>query len=341
MDGIDISNWQAGINVARIPGDFVIVKATEGTGFTSSTFQSQISAAHNAGKLVGAYHYIKGKGAAGEMRHIYNVIKDWVGKALICIDWESGGNSAWGDISYLRRCIEEIKALTGKVIIVYASKSVFPWDAVKATGSRAWVAQYADNSITGYQSHPWNEGAFDCLIRQYSSHGRLDGYNGNLDLNKAYCTREEWMKLAGAKTTQERKLEVRPIQNNGGKVYRYYNTKTGEHFLALKGEGDTLKAPWKCEGVAFTAPKGGIVPIYRLRAGNGLHMFTANYNEAVALEKAGWTFELVPFFGNENGTPVYRLYDAKSGDHLFTTNANERKTLKGLGWKDEGIAFHV
>ena len=30
MNGIDISNYQSGINLHEVPADFVIVKATEG-----------------------------------------------------------------------------------------------------------------------------------------------------------------------------------------------------------------------------------------------------------------------------------------------------------------------
>ena len=36
MNGIDISNWQKGINLAAVPGDFVIMKVTEGTGYVDN-----------------------------------------------------------------------------------------------------------------------------------------------------------------------------------------------------------------------------------------------------------------------------------------------------------------
>lgn len=61
-----------------------------------------------------------------------------------------------------------------------------------ASGHKLWVAQYADMDPTGYQDNPWNEGAYDCAIRQYTSTGLLDGWDGDLDLDKAYMSREEW-----------------------------------------------------------------------------------------------------------------------------------------------------
>ena len=33
LNGIDISNWQKGIDLSKVPCDFVICKATEGTGY--------------------------------------------------------------------------------------------------------------------------------------------------------------------------------------------------------------------------------------------------------------------------------------------------------------------
>ena len=100
MNGIDISNYQRSIDISAVPCDFVIVKSTEGTGYVSPSFTSQINAAANAGKLLGVYHYINGVGAEAEMQHFYNNIKPWVGKAIICLDWEAGGNSKWGNAEY-------------------------------------------------------------------------------------------------------------------------------------------------------------------------------------------------------------------------------------------------
>ena len=57
-----------------------------------------------------------------------------------------------------------------------------------------WIAQYANMDQTGYQATPWNEGAYSCAIRQYSSAGRLNGYSGNLDLNKFYGDKNTWLK---------------------------------------------------------------------------------------------------------------------------------------------------
>ena len=143
---------------------------------------------------------------------------------------------------------------------------------------------------------------------------------------------------------KERIYEVKPINNNGGDVYRLYNEKDGSHLYTTDAneKNSLAKAGWKSEGVVFKAPKGGTKAVYRLYNPNsGRHHFTADYNEAATLEKAGWALESVPFFGMDSGTAVYRLYNPNNEDHLWTKDANEKAALIKAGWKDEGIGFYV
>ncbi len=66
------------------------------------------------------------------------------------------------------------------------------------------MAQYPNaKPQNGYRDKPWTDGkgygAFKSLaIHQYSGTGRLPGYNGNLDMNKAYMDAAAWDKYAGA-----------------------------------------------------------------------------------------------------------------------------------------------
>lgn len=198
MQGIDVSNWQAGINLAAVPCDFVICKATEGVNYVSSDCARQVEQALAAGKAVGIYHYINGSGANSEAEYFYNNCKGWMSKVVWCLDWESYGNGAWGNTSYLDQCVKRLAQLTGKPPIIYASSSVFPSSVAQANNCGTWVAQYANMNATGYQDAPWNEGAYGCTIRQYASTGRLPNYGGNLDLNKFYGDRATWNKyIAG------------------------------------------------------------------------------------------------------------------------------------------------
>lgn len=203
MNGIDIASYQAGIDLTKVPCDFAIIKATEGTGYVNPYCNAQWDSATAGGKLKGLYHYVKGGNATGEANYFIDNIANYVGKAILCIDWESGGNSAWGDMDYLKTLCQQVINRTNVKPLIYVQASEYtPVAAVaKALDCGLWIAQYANMNTTGYQSSPWNEGAYTCAIRQYSSCGRLDGWSGNLDLDIAYMDKNAWNKYAATSTT--------------------------------------------------------------------------------------------------------------------------------------------
>ena len=198
MNGIDISSYQTGIDLGRVPCDFAIVKATEGTGYVNPACNSQYSSAKGAGKLLGLYHYVTGGNAVAEANYFIDNVKNYVGQAILCIDWEQGGNVAWGNMAYLKQLCQQVINRTGVRPLIYVQASAYaPVSQVaRELNLGLWIAQYASMDPTGYQSHPWNEGSYACVIRQYSSTGRLPGWGGNLDLNIAYMDRNAWLKYA-------------------------------------------------------------------------------------------------------------------------------------------------
>ena len=196
MNGIDISNWQAGINLAAVPADFVIMKATQGTNYISPDCDRQYQQAKQAGRLLGVYHYVGGGSAVAEADYYINNIKGYIGEAILAIDWEAEQNGAWGNEAYLEQVARRVIDHTGVKPLIYSMASRYAQVATvaKKLDCGLWIAQYANNKPTGYQAHPWNEGAYGCAIRQYTSAGCLPGYDGTLDLNIAYMTRDQWAK---------------------------------------------------------------------------------------------------------------------------------------------------
>lgn len=219
LNGVDISSYQSGINLAALPCDFAIVKATEGTGYTNPDCDRAMQQLFACGKCAGVYHYING--ASGEIDYFVNNVRGYIGKSILCLDWESGGNGAWGNQSYLESCVNRVKDLTGITPIVYASASTFPWDVCSRTNAGAWVAQYASNNATGYQDSPWNESNYNMAIFQYSSNGRLDGWGGSLDLDKFYGDADTWAAYAESEDDMTPN-DVWSFTNGGesGTVYR-------------------------------------------------------------------------------------------------------------------------
>lgn len=203
LQGIDIASYQTGIDLSVVPCDFVIVKATEGVNYTNPDFSRAYTQAKEQNKLIGIYHYANGAGATAEADYYLSVVGDRVGDAILVLDWEQGGNSAFGSVSYAKQWLDRIYAQTKVRPLIYMSKSVtygYDWSAV-APNHGLWVAQYANNNPTNYQSNPWTDtngyGAWSSpVIFQYASTGRLSGWSGNLDLNLAYMDATAWAKYA-------------------------------------------------------------------------------------------------------------------------------------------------
>ena len=181
-----------------------------------------------------------------------------------------------------------------------------------AYGGRVGDQTGKEAYITNYFNYPW-----DCVLH----------YNGK----------------ANTITYEEEVNDLQKVTNTGGPVYRLYNKK-GWHLLTLSKDEvkKCVNNGWVDEGVSFTAPKGGVVPVYRFyNPHSSDHLYTADYKEAEKVQKSGWKYEGVPFFGIERGTCVYRLYNKKLGQHHYTQSVKERDTCKKNGWTDEGVAWYV
>ena len=125
-------------------------------------------------------------------------MRGYVHKSVLILDWEAQDNAAWGDKQWPRRWAREVKRLTGVNPIIYTMDSGYWQVAGMETELNCgiWIAQYATNLVTGYQTAPWNIGARGEVMRQYTSNGSLSGWSGRLDLNKFRGDRAAWRKYA-------------------------------------------------------------------------------------------------------------------------------------------------
>lgn len=197
LNGIDISAWQSGMDVSKVSADFTIIKATQGTWYVNPYCNTHYSQAKHSGKKLGLYHYAEGGDPVKEADYFIGQISNYIGEAILCLDWEKEDNAAYGrnDKAWIKAFCDRVAQRIGVNPLVYLSASIRGYaDGIGNYGK--WIAQYANNSLTGYQATPWNEGAYDCTIRQYSSCGRIPGYSGNVDLNKAYMDGPAWLKYA-------------------------------------------------------------------------------------------------------------------------------------------------
>lgn len=218
LNGIDIASYQKDMNVSGVDADFVIIKITQGDYYVNPNFDRQFKEAEKAGKLIGAYHYSNGvTPAKTEVDFLLKAIKPYIGKLIICLDWEtngltkkSGKNPIFGtkdQVNYVREFAYLLHSEIGVWPFVYMSASVTRssnWDSV-AQVCPLWVAQYANDKLTGYQVKPYRDtkgtGAWkEVKIHQYSPSGTIKGYEQTdkhkLDMDIAYLTRDEWLSFA-------------------------------------------------------------------------------------------------------------------------------------------------
>lgn len=311
LNGIDIASYQTGIDLTVVPCDFVIIKATQGTGYINPDCDRAYQQAKRAGKLRGTYHYVGGGNAIAEADYYVNNIKGYLRDGLLAIDWESEQNSAWGNESYLEQLVRRVIEKTGIKPLIYTMASRYAQVAAvaKRLDCGLWIAEYADMNPTGYQAHPWREGAYACAIRQYSSCGRLNGWGGNLDLNIAYMTRDQWAKYAGANGTPAAQPSA---PTPAAKPTPSPAPAAGTTTYVVQA-GDTLSGIAAKLGVSTSAISG-----YRSGDPNLIYP-----GETLTVRKTGGT-----------ATPAKRTYVVQSGDTLSGIASRFGTTYQAIAAKN-------
>lgn len=221
MQGVDVSGWQPAYVTQTTDYDFAIIKATQGTGDSNVNFDAQVSNVVNRGKGLGLYHFANGGDVRAEADAFLRRARPYIGRAVLALDWEScleygargcaAVNPQWGNGDWIRRFVNYVHDRTNVWPLVYIQASAVgqvPADVRANCG--LWVAQYASNNPTGYQTAPWRLGLYGEAVRQYASAGRLNGYAGNLDLNIFRGGRDQWDKYANPGLASKPSEPLRP-----------------------------------------------------------------------------------------------------------------------------------
>ena len=219
LRGIDVSGYQAlgasyshpNVETAYSGSDFVIAKATQGTQPMNRYMAAQLQRALADGKLIGVYHYAEGGSPVAEADAFVACVSSYIGKALLCLDWENGDNDAWGSTVWARQFVDRVYAKTGIYPVVYTYPAGRAQVASCADVSRLWIAGYPDNRFSWeLPAMIYNTGAWsDWTIWQYSSAG------GTVDLDVAKLTYAEWEQLAQG----DSKFEPHWVKNSTGWWY--------------------------------------------------------------------------------------------------------------------------
>ena len=274
MNGIDISSYQAELNAGIVPSDFVIIKATEGTNYINPTWEEQAGQVIQTNKLLGFYHFASTGNPITEADFFISVVKNYIGKAVLVLDFEAGAINAWGNVG-ARQFLNRVKEKTGINPMIYMSAEVtrqFNWSTISNTNP-LWVAQYASMNPTGYQSEPWTDGKgygawSSAAIHQYSSAGSLANWNGNLDIDLAYINANQWKALASpsgadnSSITNETNLN-NTIEYEEEEMHLIQTVDTKRIYMINAGMYSWITDPGMWTNYQKAFPKAPVIPLYQ------------------------------------------------------------------------------
>lgn len=196
LKGIDISNWQKGLDIASTGAEFVICKAAQGTTFVDPSCDRHYQLAKKLGLKLGVYHYASGGDPVAEANFFVRNIQGYIGEAILVLDWEKNQNGRFGEhASWCLKFLNRVKELTGVKPLVYMSASVIKmadWSSVVKGDYGLWVAGYPDNRDSwDIPKFLWNVSPWPFYaIWQYTSSG------GKLDRDVFMGDRAAWDKYA-------------------------------------------------------------------------------------------------------------------------------------------------
>lgn len=182
MKGIDISMHNGSIDFKKVKGDgfnIVIIKATEGVNYVDPLLNQYYEGAKSAGFNIGFYHFMSEKTSPTQQAiDFWKHIKDKKFNIMPTLDIETN-KMGRTRIEISNRCLEfldKFKALSGMKCMIYTG-AYFGRDLLddRVKKYKGWIAHYG-------VSKPIDTG-FEVVGHQYTSKGRVNGINGNVDLD--------------------------------------------------------------------------------------------------------------------------------------------------------------
>lgn len=191
--GVDVSKWQDGLSMAdvkRAGYDFVMIKATEGTHGVDAQAERFYREAGNAGMLRGFYHFFHPDMSTDDqarnfISRVTAITGGGWGELTPAIDFET--TSELGPIECGRRLLSmllTIQGVCGAAPMLYTGSYKYDENIAPRADLDGmfplWIAHYTTRPTPRLP-----RGWADYALWQYSASGRVDGHEGNVDLNRS------------------------------------------------------------------------------------------------------------------------------------------------------------
>ena len=296
LKGIDISSWQKGINLSYLTNDidFCIMKATEGLYYQDPYFADFMLQAIDNGLLRGIYHFARENNPEDEARYFYGVVKEYIGKAVIVLDYETEN---WDNVQWCEYFMKTFYNLSGVYPMLYISAYRC------AQYSNSWIPEKCGLWLAGYPAEyssfdvspdfPYNISPWEfAAIWQFTSNLQLNGYYSRLDGNFAYMDAIAWDKYA--KCTDNGTIDALPIPEPVPAPIPNKSTIEicKEVLQGYWGNGDDRKYMLEDAGYDYKTVQDTIDEYYRLANEIWLGYWGNGWNRKTALEGVGYDYDL-------------------------------------------------
>ena len=359
LKGIDISNHQRGLDLSKIDCDFVIIKATEGKSYVDKSCDGFFQQALSLGKKLGVYHFANNSDntAKQEADWFIQNTRGYIGKAIPVLDWE---DNITDNVSWALEWLQRVEEAYGCKPLIYMSESVVnrhDWSPVANANYGIWVAKYRDN-LPDYNYDMSKAGNMPSIkywngyaMWQWTSSGRLNGWNGNLDCNVFYGDTTAWDKYVGSglgsnipsnPTTpqQPQRLSNEEMAKKvmAGEYGDYPERKT-----RLEAEGYSYEAIQKIVNQAYASSSS--YQTYIVKSGDTLSgigsKFGMSYQKIAADNNISnpnliYPGQVLKIYTDQPQQPLYETYIVKSGDTLSEIAQQFGTTVDKIA-RDNGI----
>lgn len=241
LRGIDISNWQAGINLAAIQPeiDFVIIKATEGNGYIDPSFTTFRDSARILKIPRGYYHFARpdlGNTPVAEANWFLDTLKDIQKGELLVLDFEPEWHAA-GEVQ-VKWCLDFLLCVERRIgykLLIYLNGNqnrIMDWKSVVDNNNGLWLATYLNNP--DFHNPPKTDWPFVAMW-QYTSSGKLNKYPHNLDINVFYGDLGSFYKYgySGESTPKPEVVPNQSIVPIPAAPENFYIVQTGDTLSAI------------------------------------------------------------------------------------------------------------
>jgi GH25 family lysozyme M1 (1,4-beta-N-acetylmuramidase) len=191
---IDISHYQAGLQIARTDAQAVGIKLTEGSTWRDPAAADFIRQTRAANWLMLVYHFHDtGVPIDAELDNFIGQMRafDLIGEAIPALDWESSDTAK---VSLAKAWLDGFEARTGISPWIYMSQATangHDWSSV-ARNRELWAARYNDTlGPTGAWTSP--------IAWQYTDHHSTGGMS--VDASHFYGTAKDWNNFAAGSRT--------------------------------------------------------------------------------------------------------------------------------------------